>query len=120
MAEIYVMSNVTIDENTVSGPEVVDSAVGFALCTGLLALCYAAYLSKLILAAPSGSAKMKEIAAAIQEGSKAFLVREYTWLAGFVGVVSVIMLLAISMTTAIMFLLGAVISGTPSDFQLAL
>jgi K(+)-stimulated pyrophosphate-energized sodium pump len=44
---------------------------------------------------PAGNAKMQEIALAIQEGSRAFLQREYTWLAVFVAVTAVVQVAAI-------------------------
>jgi K(+)-stimulated pyrophosphate-energized sodium pump len=41
----------------------------------------------------SGSEKMKEISNAIKDGAKAFIKREYTTLAVFVGVISVLLLI---------------------------
>jgi K(+)-stimulated pyrophosphate-energized sodium pump len=67
----------------------------------------------MVMQCPCGNAKMQEIAAAIQEGSKAFLVREYTWLSVFVAVTTVVMCMVISPLTGLAFVIGAFISGTP-------
>src|SRR5215471_8084248 len=86
---------------------------------GLLALAYGAYLISWVLRQDEGNERMKEIAKAIQEGASAYLNRQYTIIAG-IGVVVAILLfvlqgLAISWgvgaKTALLFLLGAVLSG---------
>ncbi|WP_338823154.1 Putative K(+)-stimulated pyrophosphate-energized sodium pump [Moorella humiferrea] len=51
---------------------------------GILALLFALYLSNKINRADPGNARMQEIAAAIQEGAMAFLMREYRTLTFFV------------------------------------
>eukprot|EP00227_Mantoniella_beaufortii_P018765 CAMPEP_0197591862 /NCGR_PEP_ID=MMETSP1326-20131121/13957_1 /TAXON_ID=1155430 /ORGANISM="Genus nov. species nov., Strain RCC2288" /LENGTH=733 /DNA_ID=CAMNT_0043157431 /DNA_START=70 /DNA_END=2271 /DNA_ORIENTATION=- len=87
-----------------------DGACLFAAMTGVVALIFAVQLAKTVMQAPAGNAKMQEIALAIQEGSRAFLQREYTWLAVFVAVVTVIMLFAIGFATAASFVLGSFLS----------
>ncbi|MGH9101996.1 MAG: sodium-translocating pyrophosphatase [Acidimicrobiales bacterium] len=49
----------------------------FALATGVVALGTAAFLMRGVLAADQGTAKMREIALAIQEGAVAFLRRQF-------------------------------------------
>ncbi len=64
---------------------------------------------------PEGNEKMMEIADTIHEGSMVFLSREYKVLAWFVGVVSIVLVIAISLNqgiwmglwTAVAYLLGA-------------
>ena len=53
----------------------------------LLALVVAGYLVREVLAAPEGTAKMREIALAVQEGAAAYLSRQFRTLAGFVVLV---------------------------------
>ncbi|HEV8065206.1 MAG TPA: sodium-translocating pyrophosphatase [Acidimicrobiales bacterium] len=49
----------------------------FALGCGLIAILVALYLMRGVLAADQGTVKMREIAAAIQEGAEAFLKRQF-------------------------------------------
>ena len=82
------------------------------IAAGLLAVIYGVVQTQALLKAPAGSAKMQEIAAAIQEGAQAYLRRQYTTI-GIVGVV-VIILLAVffrSWEQPVGFLIGAVLSG---------
>jgi len=79
------------------------------LC-GLLALAYGAVTAKQVLAADAGTARMQEIAAAVQEGARAYLNRQYTAI-GIVGVVILILLgLTLGVHVAIGFLIGAILS----------
>jgi K(+)-stimulated pyrophosphate-energized sodium pump len=55
----------------------------------LLALLFAWYLVKAVLAEPEGTEKMKEIATAIQEGAKAYLSRQFRTLGIFLGILTV-------------------------------
>ena len=88
-------------------------AVAFivVIACGLLALGYSWWAGKEVMAANAGSARMQEIAAAVQEGARAYLNRQYTTIA-IVGVVVLIILGAIlGLPVAIGFLIGAVLSG---------
>ncbi|HVA22647.1 MAG TPA: sodium-translocating pyrophosphatase [Candidatus Micrarchaeia archaeon] len=53
----------------------------FALATGIVALATALYLMRGVLAADTGTDKMREIAAAIQEGAVAFLRQQFKTIA---------------------------------------
>ena len=53
----------------------------------LVALAIAYALRAQVLAADEGTEKMKEIAAAVQEGAAAYLNRQFTTLSYFVGIV---------------------------------
>jgi len=83
----------------------------FAIACGVLAIIYGALTSRWVLAQPQGNERMREIAAAIQQGASAYLNRQYTTI-GIVGVVMCIALaVALDIQTAIGFLIGAVFSG---------
>ncbi|MCH7718998.1 MAG: sodium/proton-translocating pyrophosphatase, partial [Chloroflexi bacterium] len=61
-----------------------------ALGAGVLALLFAFVTARQVIAEDPGDETMQRFAAAIQEGSRAFLRREYTFLAGFVAVLTVV------------------------------
>ncbi len=73
---------------------------------GVLALVYGLVTARQVLAADAGTARMQEISAAVQEGARAYLNRQYTTIA-MVGVVIVIFLgLTLGIHVAIGFLIG--------------
>src|SRR6202042_1913873 len=78
---------------------------------GLLALVYGLITARQALAASAGTARMQEISAAVQEGARAYLNRQYTTI-GIVGVVILILLgVILGLHVAIGFVIGAVLSG---------
>ena len=82
-----------------------------AIVAGALALIYSIWASRSVLAAATGTDRMREIAAAIQEGAQAYLNKQYTTI-GIVGViVAVILFFALSKLSAIGFVIGAILSG---------
>ena len=87
-----------------------DLLIWLAPAAGLLALVFAAYLASTVTREDEGTDKMKEIAAAIQEGSMAFLRREYKTLAVFVSALFLILIWQIDVPTAISFIVGALAS----------
>ncbi|MFN3077360.1 MAG: sodium-translocating pyrophosphatase [Alphaproteobacteria bacterium] len=83
----------------------------FILACGVLALVYGAYAGKSVLAASAGNERMQQIAAAIQEGARAYLQRQYQTVA-IVGVVICILLgMRLGFYVAVGFIIGAVCSG---------
>src|ERR1700719_1287262 len=77
---------------------------------GLVALLYGLVTSKQVLAADAGTARMQEISAAVQEGARAYLNRQYTTI-GIVGVVILVILgITLGIHVAIGFVIGAVLS----------
>jgi K(+)-stimulated pyrophosphate-energized sodium pump len=61
-----------------------------ALGAGVLALLFATLTARRVLREDTGNDTMRAIAKLIQEGAAAFLRREYTFLAGFVAVVALL------------------------------
>ena len=97
-----------------------------AVVAGIVALLFALFLAMNVIKQDPGSEEIQFIGRAIQEGANAFLRREYTLLAVFVVVVTVILALFIDFdiidkvdgvggitvpATAISYLIGAISSG---------
>jgi vacuolar-type H(+)-translocating pyrophosphatase len=83
----------------------------FALASAVVAILFGVISIKWILSLPTGNDRMREIAAAVQEGASAYLNRQYTTI-GIVGaILFFVILVALSWQTAIGFALGAVLSG---------
>ena len=78
---------------------------------GVLALLYGAYAIRSVLAAPAGTERMQEIAAAVQEGANAYLNRQYTAIAVAGIAIGIILGLLEGTTVAIGFFIGAILSG---------
>ena len=82
-----------------------------AIGCAMAALVYGVISIKWIVGLPTGNERMRDIAAAIQQGASAYLNRQYTT----IGIVGVILLVAIFMAlgwqTAVGFALGAFLSG---------
>jgi K(+)-stimulated pyrophosphate-energized sodium pump len=77
---------------------------------GVVALAYGVKTTREVLAADAGSARMQEISAAVQEGARAYLNRQYTTIA-MVGVVILIILGAtLGVRVAGGFAIGAILS----------
>jgi K(+)-stimulated pyrophosphate-energized sodium pump len=101
------------------------SALWVILGISLVALVFAYYLVREVLAAPEGTETMKEIARAIQEGAKAYLSRQFRTLGIFLALLTVVLFFAlpvpkdtvhsavvIRLGRSIAFILGAVFSAT--------
>ncbi|WP_209780299.1 sodium-translocating pyrophosphatase [Azospirillum agricola] len=81
------------------------------IASGLLALAYGYRAGKEVMAASPGSERMQAIAAAVQEGARAYLNRQYTTIA-VAGVVLLLILgLTLGLPVAVGFLIGALLSG---------
>jgi K(+)-stimulated pyrophosphate-energized sodium pump len=76
--------------NAIFGP-FEDRALWLVLGISLVALVFAYYLVREVLAAPEGTEKMKEIARAIQEGSRAYLNRQFRTVGVFLALLTVVL-----------------------------
>ena len=82
----------------------------FALACAVAALLYGAISIKWVLDKPTGSDRMREIAAAIQEGASAYLNRQYTTIAVVGVILFLVIYFALDPRTAIGFAIGALLS----------
>ena len=102
-----------------------NTALWVILAVSLIALAVAYAFSREVLAAPEGTEKMKEIARAIQVGSRAYLNRQFRTLGIFMGILFVALFfvlpvpkdavhsdVAIRLGRSIAFILGAGFSAT--------
>jgi K(+)-stimulated pyrophosphate-energized sodium pump len=87
------------------------SVLYLIIACGALSIAYGVWTTRAVLAADPGSARMQEIAAAIQEGAQAYLARQYTTI-GIVGVIIfAILAYLLGIAPAVGFAVGAVLSG---------
>jgi len=89
----------------------VTGGLWLSLGAAALAIVYGLISAKWVLGQSAGSERMQEIAAAIQEGAKAYMNRQY----GTIAIVGVILFIALWLTlsslVAIGFAVGAILSG---------
>ncbi|MCI0400372.1 MAG: sodium/proton-translocating pyrophosphatase, partial [Gammaproteobacteria bacterium] len=86
-------------------------AVGFALVCAVFAIVYGARSVRWVLEQPEGSERMREIAAAIQQGASAYLNRQYTTIGAVGAALFLLIGFGLDWKTAFGFLVGALFSG---------
>lgn len=87
------------------------STLIITLICALIALLYGAISSRWVLAQPTGTDSMREIALAIQQGASAYLRRQYTAISMVGAVLFFIIGFALNWYMAIGFAVGAILSG---------
>ena len=88
-----------------------EMALWLSIGAGALAVLFGIISTQWIIKQPTGSSRMQEIQAAIQEGANAYMNRQYTTI-GAVGVVLFFVLgFALNWPTAVGFAIGAILSG---------
>jgi K(+)-stimulated pyrophosphate-energized sodium pump len=86
-------------------------ALWLSIGAGVLAILFGVISTQWVLKQPAGSSRMQEISAAIQEGAKAYMDRQYMTI-GAVGVVlAIVLAIALDTATALGFVIGAIFSG---------
>jgi K(+)-stimulated pyrophosphate-energized sodium pump len=88
-----------------------DTVMWAIILCGLLSIVYGIYTVRAVMASSAGTARMQEIAAAIQEGAQAYLTRQYTTIAIAGAAIFVIVGSLLGWLVAVGFLVGAVLSG---------
>jgi K(+)-stimulated pyrophosphate-energized sodium pump len=86
------------------------SGLPISIVLAAVGLAGALYLIKTVVAAPAGNARMKEIAAAIEEGAKAYLHRQLISISAIAFVLTLLIWWFKDMPTAVGFVLGAACS----------
>ena len=82
-----------------------------ALVSAVAALALAAFYYRDVSSAPAGNERMVSIMRQIQAGARAFLRQEYTWVAGFVVIMAVLIPVITGVVLSfVSYLLGAVLS----------
>lgn len=79
---------------------------------GILALLFSVYLTTRVMKQDPGNEEMQNVSDATREGAMAYLKRQYMVISVFVAVMAIILAVGIHPHTAVMFILGAVLSAT--------
>jgi len=87
------------------------NVVYIAIGCGLLAVLYGLVTIMQVIKAPAGNERMQDIAAAVQEGARAYLGRQYRTIAIVGVIVAALVGYFLGMISAVGFVIGALLSG---------
>jgi K(+)-stimulated pyrophosphate-energized sodium pump len=88
-----------------------DWGVVIALVCALAGVVYGALVTQRLLRKSPGNERMQEISAAVQEGAKAYLTRQYTIIAVVAVVLAILIAILQDPVTAVGFVIGGTFSG---------
>jgi K(+)-stimulated pyrophosphate-energized sodium pump len=88
-----------------------DYGVIVALACAGAAVVYGLATTRWLLAKSPGNERMQEISAAVQEGAKAYLTRQYQIIAVVAVVLAILLAIVLDIETAIGFVIGGALSG---------
>jgi K(+)-stimulated pyrophosphate-energized sodium pump len=82
-----------------------------ALVCAAAAVVYGLATTRWLLAKSPGNDRMQEISAAVQEGAKAYLTRQYQIIGVVAAILAIVLAIALDIETAVGFLIGGAFSG---------
>jgi K(+)-stimulated pyrophosphate-energized sodium pump len=88
-----------------------DHGVLVALACAAAAVVYGLLTTRWLLAKSPGNDRMQEISAAVQEGAKAYLTRQYQIIGVVAVILAIVLAIALDVETAIGFVIGGAFSG---------
>ena len=88
-----------------------DHGVLVALACAAAAVVYGLLTTRWLLAKSPGNERMQEISAAVQEGAKAYLTRQYQIIGVVAVILAIVLAIALDIETAIGFVIGGAFSG---------
>ncbi|MBA2622583.1 MAG: sodium-translocating pyrophosphatase [Chthoniobacterales bacterium] len=86
---------------------ILDTGVTLSMLLAAGGLVFAFFLIKAVISRSPGNERMREIAAAVEEGAKAYLRRQVVTISAIAAVIFIFLFLKMGATTAIGFLIGA-------------
>src|SRR5260370_29717979 len=89
------------------GLRILNSGVPLAMVCAVIGLAFAFCLIAVVIRAPSGTERMREISAAVQEGAKAYLNRQVKTISIIAVVIFILLFFFKDHPTAIGFVVGA-------------
>src|SRR5947207_7392404 len=89
------------------GLTILNSGVQLSMVCALIALVFAFVLIAIVIRAPSGNQRMREISGAVQEGAMAYLNRQVITISSIAVIIFILLLIFKDRPTAIGFVIGA-------------
>src|SRR5437879_11353232 len=84
-----------------------DSGLQLSMLCAAIGLIFAFFLIAIVLRAPAGNERMRQISAAVQEGAKAYLNRQVVTISAIAAIIFILLFIFKDHPTAIGFVIGA-------------